>query len=218
MPRARKSQAKAVPARRKRATSSKPAVASVTTLPPSPAPGVASPSPVALVPMSRAKKPAAPRDRTKLPSNSLVRQKVLAIIALRVQGKTHAEIAEALGLAEGSVRQYMWLAGRNGWLSRKAVDPTDRLQYEIAHKVVRNLDEMLDSDEESRRDSATMKVAEGMLFKTIAEQAQQAPAVTMIGVRVEVVPGASTVVREGTTGGAGHYVDGEVAHARVDVD
>lgn len=213
MPKVRKRKAKVMP-RRMRVSKPTKTVEPVTTLPPSPATDPASPSShdVALVPMSRATTPAK-RDRTKLPSNSLIRQKVLAIIALRVQGKDSEQIAEALDITPASVRQYMWLAGKNGWLSKKAVDPTDRLQYEIAHKVVRNLDEMLDSGDESRRDLATIKVAEGTLFKQMQDSAQQAPPVTMIGVRVEVVPGAATAVREGTTGGAGHYIDGEVTSA-----
>ena len=213
MSRVRKSKAKAVPKRRKRAPAAPTAVAPMPTLPPASASPVTSPSPTALAPIAKAKPPAPPRDRTKLPSNSVVRQKVLAIIALRVQGKNTDEIADTLGLSAKSVNQYMWLAGRNGWLSKQAVDPTDRLQYEIAHKVVRNLDEMLDSDSEQRRDLATIKVAEGTLFKQLNDQSQQTPPVTMIGVRVEVVQGANTTIREGTTGGTGHYIDGEVASA-----
>jgi predicted transcriptional regulator len=148
------------------------------------------------------------KDRTVLPSNSLIRQKVMAIIAMRVDGKETSEIAKALSISEKSVGQYMWLAGKNGWLKRNAVDPTDRLQYEIAHKVVRNLDEMLDSDSEERRDHATLEVAKGTIFKQVAD-VNAAPPLTMIGVRVEVVQGANTAIREGTTGGTAHYIDGE---------
>lgn len=155
------------------------------------------------------RKPPKPRDRTVLPSNSVVRQKVLAIIAMRLDGKTSDEIATTLGLSAASIRQYMWLAGRNGWLKKKAVDPKDRLEFEIAHKVVRNLDEMLDSPNEERRDQATMKTAEGLLFKQMVSEASGPPPLTMIGVRVEVVPGTNAQIREGTTGGEGHYVEGE---------
>lgn len=211
MPKKLKRSAKRVPARKPRAE--KPtgtAEASPAHLP------LQASAEASLTPIVAAKPPAKPRDRTKLPSNSLVRQKVLAIIAGRVAGKSTEDIAAELNITEGSVRQYMWLAGRNGWLKKQAVDPKDRLEFEIAHKVVRNLDEMLDSDDEARRDHATIKTAEGMLFKQFADAASATPPVTMIGVRVEVVPGANTQIREGTTGGAGHFVEGEtVADTKV---
>src|SRR5882672_3909280 len=105
----------------------------------------------------------------------------------------------------------MFLAGRNGWLSKHAVDPTDRLEYEIAHNVVRNLDEMLDSTNEDRRDLATLKTAEGTLFKKFAEVQNVAPPLTMIGVRIEMPNvGAPMPIREGTTGGEPLWKEGEV--------
>lgn len=154
------------------------------------------------------------RDRTALPSNSLVRTKVLAIIAMRIQGKNTAEIAAELGIKERSVNQYMYLAGKNGWLKKKAVDPNDRLQFELAQKVVRNLDEMLDSDDESRRDLATLKTAEGMTFKQFGEQASQVPQMTVIGVRIEMptrAEGAPEVtIRPETTGGTPRWIEADV--------
>ena len=154
------------------------------------------------------------RDRSVLPSNSLVRTKVLAIIAMRIQGKNTAEIAAELGIKERSVNQYMFLAGKNGWLKKKAVDPNDRLQFELAQKVVRNLDEMLDSTDEERRDLATLKTAEGMTFKQFGEQAQQPQQMTVIGVRIEMPPAlegaAAVTIRPETTGGTPRWAEGEV--------
>jgi predicted transcriptional regulator len=157
-------------------------------------------------------KPAKKRDRTILPSNSLVRHKVLAIVAMKLEGKTKKEIGDHLHLSESSVNQYMWLAGKNGWLKKLAIDPADRLEHEIAHKVVRNLDEMLDSENEDRRDVATLKTAEGMLFKRFGTDAAQAPPLAVIGIRIEMPTGANapTALREGTTGGAARFVDGQV--------
>ena len=151
-----------------------------------------------------------PSKSRSLPSNSLIRQKVLAIIALRVQGKTNAEIAEILHVTPGTVHAYMYRAGKNGWLAKKAVDPTNRLEYEIAHKVVRNLDEMLDSDNESRRDQATMKTAEGTLFKQFADASAQAPPMAVIGIRIEMPAGEPTPIREGTTGGTMRWVEADI--------
>jgi hypothetical protein len=136
---------------------------------------------------------------------------VLAIIALRLAGKTRDEIAAELNVKPTTINQYMYVAGKNGWLSKRAIDPTDRLEYEIAHKVVRNLDEMLDSDNESRRDQATMKTAEGTLFKKFAEAAGQAPPLAIIGIRIEMpTSGEPAPIREGTTGGTMRWVEAEV--------
>lgn len=150
------------------------------------------------------------RDWSHLPSNALLRQKVLAIISMRVAGKSTDEIAETLHVKPATIRQYMWIAGKNGWLARRAVDPTDRLEYEIAHKVVRNLDEMLDSDNEGRRDLATMKTAEGVLFKKFGDAAQAAP-LAVIGIKIEMPAGPAVTIREGTTGGTMRWVEGEVS-------
>ena len=149
-------------------------------------------------------------DRLVLPANSLVRKKVMAIVALRLDGKNTDEIADILNVKPATIRQYMFLAGKNGWLSKVAVDPNDRLEHEIAHKVVRNLDEMLDSGDEDRRDAATMKTAEGMLFKRFQVDAQAPPPMAVIGIRIETVAGLPNETREGTTGGNPRFVDGQV--------
>lgn len=194
----RKKTAKRVPAKKTKAA---PAVTSAHL------PLQALPAPASLAPVKPAPKP---RDRTILPANSLIRQKVLAIISMRVAGQDTPDIAKALGISERSVNQYMWLAGKNGWLKKHAVDPADRMEFELQHKVVRNLDEMLDSDSEERRDHATLEVAKGTLFKKMTAEGNAVPPVTMIGVRVEIVPGSNMTIREGTTGGSGHYIEGEV--------
>lgn len=150
-----------------------------------------------------------------LPPNSMVRRKVLAIIAMRLEGKNNEEIGKLLDIKPASVNQYMYLAGKNGWLKNRAIDPSDRLDHEVAHKVVRNLDEALDSPDEERRDKATKIVAEGMLFKRYNEQAQQAPPNLMIGVRIEMpnTPGTpAPTIREGTTGGEPLWREGEVVN------
>lgn len=184
---------------------------------PLPLPGVAEPTPVtSLTPIAKAKRidTRTWQEKTILPSNSIIRQKVLQIVALKLQGLTYEEMAPEIGLKVSSIRTYMHLAGKNGWLAKHAIDPTDRLQYELTHKVVRNLDEMLDSKDEERRDVATLKTAEGMLFKQLAEQTQQAP-MAMIGIRIEMPAGANQTIREDTGGGTPRYeiVDG----GRVDV-
>lgn len=213
MSRARFTPAKPMPSK-VRAGRRRKSPAKATTLPPSPQ----EPTSSALVPVST--KPDTRVDtrtaaeRLILPSNSLVRQKVLAIISMRLEGKDNDEIAKVLGISPNSIKQYMYLAGRNGWLKNKAVDPNDRLEHEIAHKVVRNLDEMLDSPDESRRDVATLKTADGMLFKRFAEQQGQAQPLAVIGVRIEMpANGTMPTIREDTTGGTPRWAEGEVIDA-----
>lgn len=157
--------------------------------------------------------PSPKRDTTVLPPKSLVRLRVLEIVKMRIEGKTNDEIAAALNVKPATVRQYMFLAGKNGWLKKHAVDPADRLEHEIAHKVVRNLDEMLDSSDEARRDVATLKVADGMLFKKFAAEAAAPPPLAVIGIRIEMPAGvAPGPIREGTTGGAPRFIDAEVVN------
>jgi hypothetical protein len=155
------------------------------------------------------------RDRSILPPNSVIRQKVLLIIGLRLQGKSTEEIATELGLKPATINQYMFFAGRNGWLKKTAIDPSDRLEHEVMHKVVRNIDEALDSPDEERRDRMTVKAAEGVLFQKYKnDQSQVAAPITMIGVRIEMpnIPGQPTpTVREGTTGGEPLWKEGEVS-------
>lgn len=176
-----------------------------------------SPLPATLPPQAVAETSTLPvrvaRDRSILPPNSIIRRKVLAIIAMRLEGKDNEEIGKLLDIKPASVNQYMYFAGKNGWLKNRAIDPSDRLDHEVAHKVVRNLDEALDSPDEERRDKATKIVAEGMLFKRYNEQAQQAPPNLMIGVRIEMpnTPGTpAPTIREGTTGGEPLWREGEV--------
>lgn len=188
-------------------------------VPTKPAPKMPGNPATALVPVSlppQAQTAALPasspkKDRTVLPPKSLVRLRVLEIVKYRIEGRTNDEIAQLLGIKPASVRQYMFLAGRNGWLKKHAVDPADRLEHEIAHKVVRNLDEMLDSGDVNRRDVATLKVADGMLFKKFAAEAAAPPALAVIGIRIEMPAGAPQgPIREGTTGGSPRFVEAEV--------
>lgn len=144
--------------------------------------------------------------------NSIVREKALHIIAMRMGGLKTPEIAKALELSEHSVNQYVYLAGKHGWLVNNDnwADPNDRLEYELSHKVVRNLDEMLDSPFPMVRQDVTLEVAKGTLFKKFNEQSTNSQPVTMIAIKVEMPTGVQTTVREGTTGGVAHYTEGHV--------
>ena len=149
----------------------------------------------------------------KLPQDSIVRQKAMHIIAMRMAGIATPEIAKALDIKEKSVNQYLYLAGRNGWLSDSEnwADPADRLEFELSHKVVRNLNNAL--DEEATRpigkDSITLEVAKGTLFKKFGEQQAAGPALSnMLAIKIEVV-GNPTSSENIIASGEARYIEGE---------
>lgn len=76
-----------------------------------------------------------------LSPNSKMRKKAAQICALKIEGKDNDEIAKIVGLAPRSLRQYLWVAGKNGWLT--SADPQDDVDYRLAHRAVSNLDELL---------------------------------------------------------------------------
>lgn len=148
----------------------------------------------------------------KMPSNSKVRKTAMRILALRLHGMADDDIAKAVGLSNaGTVRSYIYKAGKNGWLSEEIVNPKDAIEFDLMHKVVRNMSEALDSPDEERRDKMTVKVAEGTIFKTFdADAAAKAPPLTAIMVNVQMPEGIVPQVREGAVVGKPSYVDGEV--------
>lgn len=152
----------------------------------------------------------------ELPKESVQHQKALSIVAMRVAGLTTEEIAKALNIKPASVNQYMWLAGKNGWLPKRGggfADPKDRMEYQIAHKVVRNIDEMLDSQDLDTRKEVTMETAKGTLFKKFGEVAA-APTSTNMVIAIRMERPTSTIelppIREGTTGGQPKYIEADV--------
>lgn len=144
----------------------------------------------------------------RMSDDSIVRTHALKIVAMRAAGITDDQIAVALKLSKQTISGYLYKAGKNGWLNFD--DPKDSLEYQVLHKVVRNLDELLDSADEKTKQEVTLKTAEGTLFKKfgVDSNANQAPQ-TIVGVKVEIVGGTTQTVREGTVMGSGKYLDAE---------
>lgn len=163
----------------------------------------------ALVPTSGT---AVAKPKWKLPKNSKVKKTAMRILALRLHGMSDDDIAKAVGLANATtVRGYIYRAGKNGWLGEEVTNPRDALDFDIMHKVVRNIGEALDSNDDERRDRMAVKVAEGTIFKSYDAQAgQEKPAMTMIAVKVEMPEGYAPTVREGAAVGSPNYIDGQV--------
>ena len=156
-----------------------------------------------------------------LPKNSVIRQKALAIMAMRLAGHDNEDIARELELSERSLNQYMWMAGKNGWIPRKRglVDPKDELEFSLAHKVIRNLDDAMDDDTRNTKTGMPVKtevaleVAKGTLFKRFGEQNSAIVQTAVLAVKIEMAPGTPTQVREGTTGGVGRWIEADVVDA-----
>jgi hypothetical protein len=148
-----------------------------------------------------------------LPADSIVRKKAMHIVAMRIAGCDTPEIAKALEIKEKSVRQYLYIAGRNGWLAKAEwADPHDQLEYDTIHKVVRNLDEMLDSSDPAMRADVTLQTAKGTIFKRYDQDVvHHQPQMNMLSIRVELPPADNTqTMRKGSGGGTPLYVEAEV--------
>ncbi len=148
------------------------------------------------------------------PDDSPMRLKCLRIAALRQTGMTYEEISPIMGLNVSTIRTYMCTAGANGWLKDLLTDPKERMEFEIFNKVVRRLDEALDSEAilntgMKERTAVALKVGEGSLFNRNEQAQQQNGPSTMIAVKVEVVGGEPQKMREGTIVGASRYLDAE---------
>ena len=147
---------------------------------------------------------------TRLKQTSLIRKKALAIVAMRAQGYSTEEIASELGIRPRSVAQYVYTASKGGWLPRTKgsafADPKDSIDFELAHKAVRNMNEFLDSPDIETRKEMTLELAKGSLFKRF-DQSKEAtlPGMQVLAIKIDMPTTGDTPVREGSMGGAPIY-------------
>lgn len=179
------------------------------------------PLPVATPPLSSLATKLVPKkkDKNDLPRNGLVKKKALAILALRMDGWSNDEIAAELQIKPKSVNQYIYLAGRNGWIARHdgsvIGDPKDDVELNILPRVLRNLREFLDSDDDEVRKEVTLKTAEGTLHKRFASDAASAPTMNALTINIVTPPGAAGIIREGTTHGTPMFTEGQVLDVKA---
>lgn len=169
--------------------------------------------------------PAPPAKRKfdwRRPPNSKVRKTALQIVALRLRGMSDEDIAPIVGLKNPrAITQYLWLAGKNGWLDDiEETSPKDRLDYSAMHKVVRNMERALDSEDPERADKMAVEIAKGTLFKSYdTAGAQQAPPLGALMINIQMPEGVPMqTIREGTTGGIPTVIDAEVVHGSEPTD
>lgn len=148
-----------------------------------------------------------------LPPDSKVRQTALQIIAMRISGMEDPQIADALKISQKSISPYIYRAGRNGWLNLD--NPVERVQYELMHKVVRNLAEGLDDSVRHQtsgmpvKTAVALKIAEGTIFRE-QRTPEDSTGSQIVAIKIEMVNGAPTTMRPDTTGGIPNYLDAEV--------
>lgn len=146
-------------------------------------------------------------EHLRVSDDSPIRVTALKIYAMEQAGVTRDEIAKALGLSVKTIPGYLYKAGANGWLT--FTDPKDTLEYQILHKAVRNLDELLDVPDLATKTEVTLKALDGMVWRK-QDLGPQNTQQSIVAVKVEVVNGGVTAVREGTVMGAGKYLEAEV--------
>ena len=145
------------------------------------------------------------------PPDSELRRKAVQILLMRTAGIEDEEIAKALGVGKRTVSDYVYKAGRNGWLEHLLDDPKEALEYSVLHKVVRNIDQFLDSPEEKTKKEVTLKVAEGTLFRRFVEAPKEETSnLNVLQIQVVMPLGGPGEIREGTTGGVPAYIEGDV--------
>lgn len=134
-------------------------------------------------------------------------------MALKIEGKDNDEIAAAVGLSVRSLRQYLWIAGKNGWLT--TADPAEEVEYNLAHKAVRNLDMLLDDKDKDTgmpRTEVTLATLRGVGI--LRNHDAKGPDVAngqqnVLQINIQAPAGATTEIRAGTMQGAPAFVEGE---------
>jgi hypothetical protein len=156
------------------------------------------------------------RRRQRPLSDKKMYKRALAIVALRAQGFSADEVAGSLGVTKDRVRANLYYANKKGWLTIDSfTDPNDKLEIVLAGKAVRNINALLDGDEDFKGDKeTTLEVAKGLGLLKQHQVAKPAETTTNVGLKVEVImpstiPETTTQPREGSIGGA-PIVDAEV--------
>lgn len=154
------------------------------------------------------------------PADSKARKIVNKVVVLRVAGHDDKEIAKRLKTTAQSVRQYVYLAHKNGWLddNDEPVDIEAELAMDVDRKVVRNVSASLDGQMTNwQTHEMTIAAAKGRgIFKSDAAKGDVAAvgALPIVAIQVVMPPvGAGDQlpeIREDQMGGRPAYLDGEV--------
>jgi transposase len=188
-----------------------------------PAPPAAVPTPVEGVAVLPYVEPDPKKQWWYRPADSKARKVVEKIVVMDAAGQKDAEIAKRLKTTEATIRQYRYLAKKNGWLrldedgEEEMVDLEAELAMTVDRKIVRNIDASLDGQMTNwQTHEMTMAAAKGRgIFKgdKTSEGMGNALAVVKIEVIMPPVGASDQTVVEANIGGAPAYVEGEVVEA-----
>ena len=153
------------------------------------------------------------------PPDSKARKLVEKIVVMREAGHEDKAIAKRLKTTEQSVRQYMYMGRKNGWLNAEdePVDLELELALNVDRKVVRNVSASLDGQMTNwQTHEMTIAAAKGRgIFKSHeVSKNDGGNALSVVAIKV-IMPavGASDQmpeIREDQMGGVPAYVEGEV--------
>ena len=151
-----------------------------------------------------------------LPKRKKMRDTVSVIMAMKIQGHSTTEIAETLKIKPASVRQYMFIAGREGWLDSR--DPHEIAHSQLVHRAVTNLEEWLtarDGRTGLPDKEVTLESLKGLgIFHAQGGSASQPEAqqTNVLAIQITMPQNTATLpkMREGNDGGNPAYTDGEV--------
>lgn len=151
------------------------------------------------------------------PPDSKARKLCEKIVVMRTAGRDDAYIAKKLGTTSQTVKQYVYLGHKNGWLDAEGepVDLEAELSLEVDRKVVRNINRSLDGTMTNwQTHEMTISAAKGRgIFKNHEKSdGQDTQALPIVAIQVVMPPvGASDqVVVEANVGGVAAFVEGQV--------
>lgn len=182
-----------------------------------------SPMPVSLAPiMAEAALQERQRKQkwTGLPPKSKIRKKAAQIMALKIEGHTNEEIAAIVGLAPRSLRQYLWIAAKNGWLTIH--EPDEDVSLRLAHRAVSNLDELLharDKDTGLPSQTITLETLKGTgIFRDHSSKGQaEAQVMPSMALQINIIApdgAALPQMKAGSTFGTPAFIEGQVADGK----
>lgn len=213
MPQRSRKPAKPTRKARKTPLVSVPAVSSLPSLPPA-ATAASRPSPETQLTPADVKQ-GRKKPNWMIPADSIIRKKALRIVALRANGISDDDIAKELGMNRSSIGPYLYRAGKSGWLDLET--PADKLEYEVMHTVVKNIEEALTDTTRNEKtgvrvkDEMAMRMAESTVFKKWGtDQARAGAGVPSMALSINIVGADHKVtMRAGTIGGTPAYIEGE---------
>lgn len=181
----------------------------------------------ASLPLPDSPRPSPPTDvaekapRWHRPEQGKTRRRVARILFYKLQGKGTDWIAKKLNTTPGTIRHYLYLAGKNGWLRAdtdglELMEPGEALAFNTAHKVVKNIDAALDGhDLSEQQQQMTIEVAKGIgLFKSHqVVKGEQQQTMVVVGLKLEQPPIQAGIdaLPPASVGGAPIYIEGEVS-------